>query len=77
MLLTSCTCSIINYTKIKHPEIGQVFKFNIDFNFGGGYKPWLKPAIKFYISFNSNFGGGYIINFNMKFDIESHFGFNH
>ena len=56
MLLTSCTCSTIYlYKKIKHPQIGQVFKFDIGFDFCGGNKPWLKSAIKFDIGFN--FGG--------------------
>ena len=49
-----CTC-----TKIIHPEIETAFKFDIDFNFGGRIRPWLKPTIKFVIEFDIEFDFGF------------------
>ena len=55
----------------------QVFKFDIDVNFGTGNKSWLKPTIKFDMGFNFACGG-YVyepwlkpaIKFDIKFDID-------
>ena len=72
-----------HHAKIRLSEIEQAFKFNIDFDFGGKNKPWLKPTIKF--NFGFNFCGGFEpwlkpaikvdTDSNIKFDIEFEFDF--